>query len=182
MGAGIPGIYFFFLLRAVSHSVRLSGGRGRERLASNRAQGRPGASALSAHAGAASVSSPLSLSSLPLPPSRPHLSSLSRPPLPPLHAPREPQAHRRRPRFRRRSARAVSRPPCLRDLRPWERLPAPQGALRISPLLFPRRWVAAGLLLPCPRRVYVSSRAGRSCPAKPGAASAWNHSVRVASL
>jgi hypothetical protein len=25
MGAGIPGIYFFFLLRAVSHSVRLSG-------------------------------------------------------------------------------------------------------------------------------------------------------------
>lgn len=177
MGAGIPGIYFFFLLRAVSHSVRLSGGRGRERLASNRAQGRPGASALSAHVGAASVSSPISLSSLPLPlpPSRPHLSSLPLTSSTSLRSPEGPRRTADDPRRGRRSACAVTCPPCLRCFRPWERLPAPPGRF-VSPLLFLFRGSsspAGGRLLPRPRRVYVSSRGWALLPVKPGAASGW---------
>ena len=101
----------------------------------------------------------------------------SRPPLPPLHAPRGPQAHRRRPSARAQiSARRA--PPALPPRPPTLGAPArAAGALRIAYSLFvprlPRRPVAGGRLLPCPRRVYISSGAGRPCPAKPGAASAW---------
>ena len=167
---GNPGNLFLFSSRLF---LSLRGGRGLEGRASNRAQGRPGASALSAHVGAASVSSPLSLSSLPLPlpPSRPHLSSLPLAHLFHLSTP-PPEGPRRTaddPWRGRRSARAVPRPPCLRDLRPLERLPAPPGRFA-SPILFLFRgfladgWLAAGC---CPAHAASTCPQGLGAPALP---------------
>ena len=140
----IPKIYFFFSSRLFLSLRGATDLRGAHQIGLRAGRARPLYRLMLAR-------SPFPLSPfLVLPPSRPHLSSLPLAHLFHLSTPPEgPRPTADDPRRGRRSARAVPRPPCLRDLRPLERLPAPPGRFA-SPILFlfrgslADRWRAAG--------------------------------------